>query len=84
MLFRVHLPHYENLITHHPSHFSNQSLPSFAPTEPSSSVHNDIKLLKEENRRLSDINKVNVWEKEAAIPWDWDTWRYSTAAKKNK
>ena len=36
------------------SHSSNQSLPSFIPTESSSSVHNEIKLLKEENRRLSD------------------------------
>ena len=36
------------------SHSSNQSLPFFTPTEPSSSVHNEIKLLKEENRRLSD------------------------------
>ena len=36
------------------SHSSNQSLPSFIPTESSSSVHNKIKLLKEKNRRLSD------------------------------
>ena len=40
------------------SHSSNQSLPSslppFIPTEPPSSVQNEIKLLKEENRRLSD------------------------------
>ena len=36
------------------SHSSNQSLPSFIPTESSSSVHNEIKLLNEENRRLSD------------------------------
>ena len=36
------------------SHSSNQSLPSPVPTEPSSSVHNKIKLLREENRRLSD------------------------------
>ena len=36
------------------SHSSNQSLPSFIPTESSSSVHNEIKLLKEENRRLPD------------------------------
>ena len=40
------------------SHFSNQSLPSFIPTEPSGSVNNDIKLLKEENRRLSDKIKL--------------------------
>ena len=38
---------------------SNQSLPSplpspFIPTEPSRSVQNEIKLVKEENRRLSD------------------------------
>ena len=36
------------------SHSSNQSLPSPVPTEPSNSVHNKIKLLREENRRLSD------------------------------
>ena len=36
------------------SHSSNQSLPSFIPTESSSSPHNEIKLLNEENRRLSD------------------------------
>ena len=33
------------------------------PTKPSSSVHNEIKPLKEENRRSSDAS-----EKEAAIP----------------
>ena len=36
------------------SHSSNPSLPSFIPTEPASNVHDEIKLLKEENRRLSD------------------------------
>ena len=36
------------------SHSSNQSLPSFIPTESSSSVPNEIKLLNEENRRLFD------------------------------
>ena len=40
------------------SHSSNQSLPSYLPpfisTEPSSSVQNEIKLLKEETSRLSD------------------------------
>ena len=36
------------------SHSSNQSLSSFIPTESSSNVHNEIKLLKEENRRFSD------------------------------
>ena len=36
------------------SHSSNQSLPSFIPTESSSSAHNEIRLLKEGNRRLSD------------------------------
>ena len=46
------------------SHSSYQSLPSFIPTESSSSVHNEIKLLKEENRRLSD---KMVLMREAAI-----------------
>ena len=36
------------------SHSSNQSLPSPIPTESSCSAPNEIKLLKEENRRLSD------------------------------
>ena len=36
------------------SHSSNQSLPSFIPTESSSSVPNEIKLLNEEIRRLFD------------------------------
>ena len=36
------------------THSSKQSLPSPISTEPSSSVHNEIKLLKEENRRFSD------------------------------
>ena len=46
--------------SHHipPTYSSNQSLPSSLPpfilTEPSSNVQNGIKLLKEENRRLSD------------------------------
>ena len=36
------------------SYSSNQSLPSPVTTEPPSSVHNKIKLLKEKNRRLFD------------------------------
>ena len=40
------------------SHSCNQSLLSFIPTEPSSSAHNEIKLLKEEIRRLSDKEAI--------------------------
>ena len=39
---------------HTSSYSSNQSLPSFIPTEPSSNVNSEIKLPKKENRRFSD------------------------------
>ena len=45
---------YLTLFSQCQSHSSNQSLSSFTPTEPSSSVHNETKLLEKENRRLSD------------------------------
>ena len=49
----IKAPEKQELSSQQPLQFSKNS-PSPIPTEPSRSVHNEIKLLKEENRRLSD------------------------------
>ena len=64
MLFRVHLSHYENLITHHPHHRTPLTNHFHHLYLYSGSLQNKIKFLKEENRGLSD-KMVLVREKKS-------------------